>query len=440
VVDDKSQSSVPAKTASLFSRRPVGDVIVDGHARQMRRHIPALDGVRGLAVLLVISNHLGSALIPPYANLIDYGAGKVSGYTWVGVDLFFVLSGYLITGILSDTRHSEHYFRNFYARRALRIFPLYYAFLLAVFVLLPRMGLVLPEPDVMHHQAWFWTYVSNFYFARLGWLPMSTGHLWSLSIEEQFYLLWPFVVLLVRRQTLAYTCAILIGVIAVGRAVLIQLGLSVLQVYLLTPTHLDPLLAGAFVALAVRSPRSIEAMMPYARKAFIVAGILILAAPGYKPLLAISHGLSPDALNAGNLPFDIQIQALRYTLDSFFFAALLVLTLSGGESGVWDRLFGSRILRVFGRFSYAIYLIHVPLHALAETYGLPQRLPLIAGMQLPSALFYYVALTATSTLLAICTWHGLEKHFLKLKDYFPYGPRRRRADDLETAREVFSGP
>jgi peptidoglycan/LPS O-acetylase OafA/YrhL len=243
-----------------------------GATNKVRRHIPALDGVRGVAVLLVISNHLGSALIPPYANLIDYGAGKLVGYTWVGVDLFFVLSGYLITGILSDTRHSEHYFRNFYARRALRIFPLYYAFLLAIFVLLPRVGLVLPEPDVMHHQAWFWTYVSNFYFARLGWLPMSTGHLWSLSIEEQFYLLWPLVVLLIPRQTLARTCATLIGVIVVGRAVLIHLGLSVLQVYLLTPTHLDPLLAGAFVALVARSPRGINVMRLHARKVFIAAG------------------------------------------------------------------------------------------------------------------------------------------------------------------------
>jgi len=420
-------------------RKSGEEVVVDPHARQMRLHVPALDGVRGVAVLLVISNHLGSALIPPYSNLVDYGAGKLSGYAWVGVDLFFVLSGYLITGILSDTRYSKHYFRNFYARRALRIFPLYYAFLLTIFVLLPRIGFVLPQLD-LRHQGWFWTYMSNFYFARLGWLPMSTGHLWSLSIEEQFYILWPLVVFVLRRHTLASTCAIMIGVIAVTRAVLIQLGFSVLQVYLLTPTHLDPLLAGAFVALVARSAGGIQSMVPFARRAFVAAGILLVAAPGYKPILAISRGLAPDALTAANLPFDVQVQAVRYSLDAFFFAALLVLTLNSAANASWDRFFGNRILRMFGRFSYAIYLIHFPLHAIAESRGLPQNLPRIAGMQLPSAVFYYLCLTAASTILAVCTWHGLEKHFLKLKDYFPYGPRAKRVDDFETTREVFAGP
>ena len=134
---------------------------------------------------------------------------------WIGVDLFFVLSGFLITGILYDAKGGPHYFRNFYMRRSLRIFPLYYAFLILIFAVMPLLRA--SGADHVGKQVWMWTYLSNVLFARVGWegMPAHTTHLWSLAIEEQFYLLWPLLVWLASRRRLIQLC---VGSIAVAFA------------------------------------------------------------------------------------------------------------------------------------------------------------------------------------------------------------------------------
>ena len=157
-----------------------GDVLYD---RARRSHIPALDGLRGIAVLTVMWLHF-VFLVPRtggerlFWNLSETG--------WIGVDLFFVLSGFLITGILYDAKGGPHYFRNFYMRRSLRIFPLYYAFLILIFAVMPLLRA--SGADHVGKQLWMWTYLSNVLFARVGWegMPAHTTHLWSLAIEEQF--------------------------------------------------------------------------------------------------------------------------------------------------------------------------------------------------------------------------------------------------------------
>src|SRR5690242_3161095 len=123
---------------------------------------------------------------------------KASSYGVLGVDLFFVLSGFLITGLLLDAKGKPHYFRNFYARRTVRIFPLYYLVLFLLLVVLPA---VIAVPPALAHarreQAWLWTYTSNFYIAsKASWALGYVSHFWSLAIEEHFYLLWPLVVFL----------------------------------------------------------------------------------------------------------------------------------------------------------------------------------------------------------------------------------------------------
>src|SRR5258706_538487 len=175
-------------------------------------HIPALDGLRGVAILLVLVLHFA-----PYAPglqaptvLLDRLYLRVSGIGWTGVDLFFVLSGYLITGILYDTRGSKHYFRQFYARRFLRIFPLYYVALALFLIILPwphSFDSVIRE--LRGDAVWYWTYLYNMRVAATGFLPSSAlGHFWSLAVEEQFYLIWPIVVLWLGRKHLIVTCAV----------------------------------------------------------------------------------------------------------------------------------------------------------------------------------------------------------------------------------------
>ena len=165
-----------------------------------RRHIPVLDGLRGLAVVLVLLFHLdrlSGAAWPDRVLARLFGAG------WVGVDLFFVLSGFLITGILVDTAAQRNFFRNFYARRALRIFPLYYALLVVGFAVYPTFAPAIhADRDwrlFLDGQWWFWSYLANIRLAAVGGAPMNFGHLWSVAIEEQFYLVWPLLLLLAWR-------------------------------------------------------------------------------------------------------------------------------------------------------------------------------------------------------------------------------------------------
>jgi peptidoglycan/LPS O-acetylase OafA/YrhL len=178
-------------------------------------HIPALDGIRGAAILLVLVYHLLWSNPVTGSPILDF-LQQIRGATYCGVNLFFALSGFLITGILLDTLDAPRYFQTFYARRSLRIFPLYFGSLLAL--------LLLTRPL---HFAWSgWQYFYLTYTANLAlWrtqIPLQLGffnisHFWSLQVEEQFYLLWPFVVYRVRqpsslaRLSLA-GCALILGV------------------------------------------------------------------------------------------------------------------------------------------------------------------------------------------------------------------------------------
>ena len=184
----------------------------------VRDHIPALDGLRGFAILLVIFIHFGAGVdLPVFFHRLAYMG-------WTGVDLFFVLSGFLITRILLTSKNSRHYFKNFYLRRMLRIFPLYYAALVCGIWLIPA---ILPETIVQpylgqsqSHQGWLWSYSVN--IARTFMPIVSFGmfsHFWSLAIEEQFYIIWPSVVKWLEPKRLFYVCLSIIAVSLFGRIV-----------------------------------------------------------------------------------------------------------------------------------------------------------------------------------------------------------------------------
>ena len=410
---------------------------------RLRGHLPLLDGVRGLAVALVVFNHLGTALHEPFTHRADWLFAKLSGSAWLGVDLFFVLSGFLITGILADARGKQHYFRNFYMRRSLRIFPLYYAFLVLVFLVIPATGAVLAEPYEVSSQGWYWLYVSNVLFARWDQIPVATGHLWSLAVEEQFYLVWPLVVLLLAPRRLLALCAALVAGLFVGRIALSLAGVSWVQMYVLTLTRLDALAIGAFIALAARRPAGLERLAARARPVALVAGALSLLVMFYKPLIALVRRVPVESINWSVLPLDPQVQTVRFTLYGLFFGAVLVLALVAARQSLLHRIFAAAPLRTLGKYSYAIYLFHVPLHALADRYRLIDRfLPAWNGLQVPRAIAFYCILLALSTALAWVSWHVYEKHFLKIKDRFAHREYAGQSDRAarEAEREVFASP
>src|SRR5687767_5633954 len=241
--------------------------------------VPALDGVRGFAILLVLVLHFSAYghELPRSGLLIDQLYYRVAAAGWIGVDLFFVLSGFLITGILYDAKGSPHYFRNFYIRRTLRIFPLYYGALILFLVIFPLLwpnhgGLRSMQNDGW----WYWTYLSNLKIARDGWPQFGAiGHFWSLAVEEQFYLIWPLLVLALNRRQLQITCVLcLIAALAV-RVVLNAQGNNP-AAFVLTPARLDALAVGAYLALAARGPGGLPRLARLAQPVTLVLCLSVL--------------------------------------------------------------------------------------------------------------------------------------------------------------------
>jgi peptidoglycan/LPS O-acetylase OafA/YrhL len=211
---------------------------------QIPKYIPQFDYLRGIAVLVVMLFH-GSHDVQsfPMARYVEFG--------WTGVDLFFVLSGFLITGILFDTREQKGYFTNFYARRILRIWPLYFALLGVMFIAVP---LVAPRwgATAMAGAKPAWTFV--LFIQNLAIPHAITGPLsatWSLAIEEQFYFAWPLLIWLLPRKAIQR-----VAIAIIVCSPLLRLGLTLshahVAMYFNTFTRLDGLAVGSFLAIWLR--------------------------------------------------------------------------------------------------------------------------------------------------------------------------------------------
>jgi peptidoglycan/LPS O-acetylase OafA/YrhL len=357
----------------------------------------ALDGVRGLAVLMILLLH-GFTVVPqgPLTQLLHNAVESM----FVGVDLFFVLSGFLITSILLRTRGGTGYFRRFYWRRSLRIFPAYYAVVLATCVLLPLRLDPLSAAGLRGALPEHLFYVQNLVAAARGPMPPELSHLWSLAIEEQFYLLWPLTVLLVPPQRLGAVCLGLFLASCLCDLAFYLGGASWLSLYVFTPCHVEGLAAGAWIA--VRRRQGDTAAPGWLRGIGLFAGLallgLALAVPGVKLF-------ERDQVVPHNL------------LASLAFAALLWAVVAAPAGSLLRGLFGGWALRFLGRYSYGIYLLSWGM-VLHLQYPLARRL----GLWLPgnTALFCAgLAVSALSVLAALLMFHLLERPLLGLKERGP---------------------
>jgi peptidoglycan/LPS O-acetylase OafA/YrhL len=369
-------------------------------------HIPALDGVRGLAIGLVLLTHGVDAALSPRSGA-EQAVYNVARWGWVGVDLFFVLSGFLITGILLRSLGRPHYLRNFFARRALRILPLYYATVVGCLVLLP----LLPWAPfdwlrrLAPHQGWFWLHLCNYFKIAgngppVGWLST----LWSLAVEEHFYLIWPFVVWVMAGRRLGWACAAGAVAVMVLRVAFAVAGFPGDYLYRGTLTRIDPLLMGALVAVLARAPGGLWRLVPAAR------GLLLLALMALAVQAVDRHGGS----GRDNTWFGMTLQ---YSVVGLLFAALLVLVLEARPHTRLHRLFACPALRFLGKYSYAMYILNKPMFQLAR-WALPPGDWAVAGSQLPALAAYLLLGIGLTAAGALASWHLLEKHCLGLKRFF----------------------
>jgi peptidoglycan/LPS O-acetylase OafA/YrhL len=361
---------------------------------------PQLDGIRTFAVGAVLVEHfVGFQKLPGLLGLIDWGQ--------VGVKLFFVLSGFLITGILLRSRETveqagvSHWFaaRQFYARRFLRIFPLYY-FVIAVCV-------VLNLPPAREILVWLLTYTLNIYVSLRGeWgtLVVYVGHFWSLAVEEQFYIVWPWLLLFIPRKHLLVTVLIVISIGPLWRIwIFSRPVINYIALDMATPACLDALGLGALLALVYHQFRvSKQALQRVLNWLVLPAGLV-----GSAAVFALTY-------------YQIFWPAhmILFETTSALFFCWLVGSASIGFKGAFGRLLESGPFVYCGRISYGIYVYHPFAAGLTKFVFARMSMPLRPNGWVNFFLFGVVTL-----IMASLSWYLLEKPLNGLKQSFSYKPK-----------------
>jgi peptidoglycan/LPS O-acetylase OafA/YrhL len=357
-------------------------------AKKSGARISELDGLRGIAILLVLVFHF-----TPHTGPLRYMA-HVFQLGWTGVDLFFVLSGYLITGILVDTVGHHAYYRNFIVRRCLRIFPAYYVSLVICCILTyypfaPRWGEFLRAGGW-----WYVTYLGNVkVFLDAAWPGLAIlTPLWSLQVEEQFYLTFPLLVWALKRKTLAKVLAASV-LLALGLRIALSLAMpkNMFGVYTLMPCRMDPLAMGGLIAIAQRE-------RPEWLKGRWVGWMSLAAAATFAAVILFYSNSDP-------WPFGMR--TIGYTALDLMFAGILIMLMN------WRQPFLLWVCRVrwlvwVGTISYGLYLLHVP----GELIGRH-----LVKLTPAGSAEFFVSIGVT-IVLAWISWTLFESRILKLKDRF----------------------
>lgn len=371
------------------------------------RYRPQLDALRGLFV---------SAVFLCHAQFLECG--------WVGVQAFFVLSGYLITDVLLGAKGNHppagRFFRDFYARRALRIFPVYFVYIAAVFALA---GLGGPEwsgeirAHTVDHAPWLLTYTYNFFRITDGGGSPFYGHLWSLSIEEQFYLLWPLCVFLLSRQRLLGFCKLL--VVAGPLIRLAEMawtngmhpdasGDSARVIYFLTVSHFDAFALGAL--LNFRHEDALVGKLADAPARRVLLPVLLASVA---MLLASRLGHFKFALDSLGWPIYLQhFQAQIWGYSVLNLVFFVVIAKSAQAGSLLDGPFFQRL----GKVSYGFYIFHLPVIWIAANISGTER-----GSFTAYNLGVNVAAFAATWIIAELSFRFLESPALALKKHFDTG-------------------
>lgn len=355
-----------------------------------RSYYPALDGLRGIGCLLVVVYHN----FPFIHQYLFFG--------WLAMDIFFVLSGFLITDILLNTFGQKNYLGHFYARRILRVFPLYFTSLIIFILILPKIpGLPIQLGYFVNNQVFFWTFTQNW---LLIFYPshdqFALNHLWSMAVEEQFYLLWPLFVALVRKPRILFAfLAILLLSFIVLRFWLWIHQIKDLSYYnFYTFTRIDGICIGCMVALL----QKINTRFLGKNMSLIVLGFAAFNFIFYFVNLQY-HDTFPYLALVG------------FSTFSMIFG-LLVYDIINRQTKFFSDIFNIGILKFLGRISYGTYIFHWPLYLLIKP-----TLTSWASVNVNSfspQLFASVIATILSYLLGFLSYRYFELRFLRMKKHF----------------------
>jgi len=354
-----------------------------------RPHYPALDGLRGLAILLVVFYH--------NFDFINY-----SVFGWIGVDLFFVLSGYLITTILLNSVNSPSYLKNFYIKRVLRIFPLYYLALILFLIILPLLGFYRKEMQFyIDHQWWFWFYLQNWLLSfRFPTVGNFLNHFWSLGVEEQFYLVWPFVILWLRKpKKLLVFILFLLFFLLIARSVIWMYHFPHFNYTTFYAfTRIDGICIGCLIALLHKINYNF-----LRHKMAIVVTILAILNFGFYFLTQY-----------GDYPY---LAFVGFTTFAGMFGLLLHEAVSG-DTKVITAIFTFPVLKFFGFISYGFYVFHWPVYLMTR-----DELSDFFSKNLDSSegvtrVATSLCATVIAILISTVSYYTFEVHFLRLKQKF----------------------
>ena len=343
------------------------------------KQFPALDGVRGIAALMVIFFHYFIA-VHPSTQLLSF-IKKIAVFGQTGVSLFFVLSGFLITRILLNSKEDNNYFKNFYARRSLRIFPLYFLFLIFYFYVVP----LLVEVNNNASGWFYWVYLQNvaMTFNLDNYGPL---HFWSLAVEEHFYMFWPFIVYFFDLNKIFISGLILIIISFCLRFYLTSINF---ETFYFTFTRMDDLVLGTF--LAILEKKNFLGVRSKKIFAYTLIFLFILNLVPWLFIDLISH---------------FWLQVFKYPLIASFYFALIGYLISDMGSKT-STFFKFSWLRFSGKISYGLYVYHPVVFMLGAKY-----------VHLNNVFIDFSVLVLLTFILSTLSFYIFENQFIKLKRYF----------------------
>jgi len=353
------------------------------------RRVLELDGLRAIAILMVMCHHLA-----PHSGMLQWLGSAATEFGWAGVDLFFVLSGFLITSILCNSVYKPHYYRNFIVRRALRILPLYFLFLL----LIAAVTYITDRPQWIAFQRWggvgpYFLYIANIWSAiRHSQSPLVEFRiLWSLQVEEQFYLAYPILVALCPRSRLRGMLLAIAATALAGRCAAMALGASPLTTYVMTPFRMDALALGGVIA-TLHLDGALHAWLPVFQWTF-AAGTSIIV------ILSYSHHIYHQ---------DNAVRSFGFTIIAATAASLLAFALLY-RTGLFGRILRLPPLVYTGQIAYGLYILH------RLAYSIIYNLTRIVAIRRP---VQFILGLAVAYGLASLSWYCFESKVLALKERF----------------------